>query len=222
MSERPIEGVDPAGMPGRQPARRRFLKHGLAGGSVALLVAGKPVKTLAKAYCKFSGWNSVKNFKKGKSKKGKKSGLTLSNAPKTCSVKLKSPSSYYKKTKSKKRNKGYNQGYNQNQNQNQGYTITYATANWPSSFYTCGTLTSNTTFNQMFGTHVYDSYGGYSLLYILYTYPSSVEAYMIAAAFAATNGGSGFSISPEYVYDLWQNNGQSNQTALLTFLEQLV
>jgi len=208
--DRPLDGDVPIAVPGSGPARRRFLKHGVAGGSVALLVAGKPVKTLAKAYCKFSGWNSVK-VKKKKGKKGKSGkGVTLSNAPATCSVKVEPPSYYYKKTTKKGK-------------------VTYSAINWPTSQFHGVTIVAGTTsppattFNQLFSTSdSLDHYGPDPLLQILWAAPTSVEAYMIAVAFASTKGG--FPLSQTYVYDLWANYGNTTAEAesLLTFLQQLV
>ncbi len=72
-------------------ARRRLLRTGLIGGPVALLTAGKPVKTLASTYyCSFSGWNSANVASKGKSK-----GKTLSHTPPTGSCSAGNGPSYY-------------------------------------------------------------------------------------------------------------------------------
>jgi hypothetical protein len=198
MAERSTDGDVPVASPGSRPARRRFLTHGVAGGSVALLVAGKPVKTLAKAYCKFSGWNSVKVSKKNGN------GMTLSNAPKQCSATVKPPSYYYTKTTSAKGK------------------ITYAAANWANSFYNSGTISSSTTtFNDLFGPNNESTMTGRTLLTILTSHGTTVEAYMIATAFASAQPG--FPLSQQYVYDLWMSYGSSaNSASLLTFLQQLV
>ncbi len=72
-------------------ARRRLLRTGLVAGPVALLTAGKPVKTLASSYyCSFSGWNSANLSKKGKGK-----GKTLSHTPPTGSCTDANGPSYY-------------------------------------------------------------------------------------------------------------------------------
>jgi hypothetical protein len=196
METRPTASGEPADASGQVPPRRRFLKHGLAGGSVALLVAGKPVKTLAKAYCKFSGWNSLKASKK------KKGGLTLSHAPATCSVKVEPPSHYYKKTKSR------------------GKT-TYSAIHWPTNKFNSVLINTSTTFAGIFGTDPISGWGSKSLLSILSTESSSVEAHMIALAFASTAGG--FPLSQSYVSYLWTEFGNvTHEASLLTFIQQLV
>jgi hypothetical protein len=213
MEVRPINGDEPNAAPAASPARRKFLKHGVAGGSVAALVAGKPVKTLAKAYCKFSGWNSMKVKKKGKGKsKSKKGGLTLSNAPApTCSVKVKSPSTFVKTTNQKTKNGKKTYLHN---------GVRYAAVNWPpkGTYFLETEILTTATFGAMFGS---GDYAAWTLLEILATAPTTVAAYMLAVAFASTK--SGFPLSQKYVLSLWTTYGNgSEQAALLTFLQQLV
>jgi hypothetical protein len=209
--------------PGRAPAgsaRRRFLTHGLSGSSIALLIAGTPVRTLAKAYCKYSGWNSMKNAKKAEG------GLTLSNAPKTCSVKVEPPSYYYQQKNNSQGQNGNSQGQNgnsqgQNGNSQGNGGTSYSAVNWPTAPFNGVTIGSNTTFGSLFGSDPVGGMGSTKLLQVLSSYPTSVEAYMIAVAFASTQ--TGFSLSQTYVVDLWTNYGNStNAAALLEFLQQLV
>jgi hypothetical protein len=213
------EGQTPEPVPGLTTPRRKFLRHGIAGTSAVALVAGKPVRTLAKSYCKFSGWNSVKagkkQVKKGKKSwkswknwKNNKSTVSVSHAPKTCSVTIKSPKTYFKFSKIK--GKG-------------GWTNSYAAINWPQPpyhWFNGREITTNTTFNTLFG-YDYAGWGGSLLLDVLSLQTNSVESYMIAAAFASCTPG--FPLSQSYIHTLWVDYGNSNDAgALLEFLQQLV
>ena len=195
-------------------ARRRILRSGLVGGPVALLAAGKPVKTLASTYyCTFSGYNSVSVSKKGKKgkegKEGKgKGGTGLSHTPATGSCSAGHPPSYYVTT-----TKGEFGG------------TTYKAENWPTEKFSGVTLNSSTTFYELFGN---DKYGGMSntpILTILGEYGTTVEAYMVAAAFNSLT-------SPSFPYfdnatglkALWTDysNNSTNVATLQSFLEQFV
>ncbi|HUB94617.1 MAG TPA: hypothetical protein VL993_01785 [Stellaceae bacterium] len=208
LPERATDAAEPNLAAGSVQPRRKFLTHGVAGASAAVAVSGVPVKTLAKAYCKFSGWQSVKGIKTGKgkgkgkvklSKKSKGKGITLSSAPKTCSVKIQAPKYYF--TKGKTKNRG-------------GWTYTYsASVNWPHGIST----------SAYWSTYFSPSLpGNPTLLSVLSGSPSSVQAYVIAAYFAAVTGGSGFPLSTSYVQNLWTTYGTSDSASLLAFLQQLV
>jgi hypothetical protein len=181
-------------------ARRRLLRTGLIGGPVALLTAGKPVKTLASTYCSMSGWNSINISDKKKSKK------TLSHTPATGTCTTgKPPSSWVKKSGSK-----------------------YVPNDWPSSFngHTLDTKDGTTLFGTVFGSSP-NSLQSDSLLTILSSHSSTVEAYIIAAAFSSETV-SGF-ISPSQVATTWSTWGSNtvdgsttDAVALLSFLQQLV
>jgi len=190
--------VAPSAVP---TARRKFLTRGIAGGSVAALVAGKPVKTLAKAYCKFSGWNSVKV----KKKKGGK-GLTLSNAPKTCAAAMQPPKYYLTKTKTRN-------------------GITYSPNKWPTTV--CdqngGTHSISSSTEWKHTPYYPVSPSGFSttlLTTIFSTYGTSCEAYMLAAQFAACN--KTIPLTPQYVAQLWSTYGETETASLLSFFENLV
>jgi hypothetical protein len=182
-------------------ARRRLLRAGLVGGPVALLTAGKPVKTLASTYCTMSGWNSINISDKKKSKK------TLSHTPATgtCST-GKPPSSWITTSKGKSVPNG-----------------------WPTSFNgtTIDSKNGTTIFSTVFGTPSPNGLQGDSLLTILSSHSSTVEAYIIAAAFSSEKV-SGF-ISPSQVASTWSTWGKNtadgsttDAVALLSFLQQLV
>ncbi len=181
-------------------ARRRLLRTGLVGGPVALMTAGKPVKTLASTYCSFSGWNSANVTDKKKSKK------TLSHTPPTgsCSAGY-GPGRYYTTAKVK------------------GKETTVA-ANWPSP-YTAqnGTASTYTMSSLGFSPVLLSS----SVLTILSTESSSVEALAIAAYFDGLAGG--FYYSGPQVQSLWTQYANNNPDGSLTnaialqdFLAQLV
>jgi hypothetical protein len=189
-------------------ARRRLLRTGLIGGPVALLTAGKPVKTLASSYyCNMSGWNSINvSKKKGKSGKSGSKGKTLSHTPATgtCST-GKPPSSWITTSK--------------------GKTVPN---DWPSSFngHTLDTKYGTTKFSTVFGSSP-NNLQNDSLLTILSSQSSTVEAYIIAAAFSSEKVG-GFIPSSQVasIWSTWGNNttdgSTTNSVALLSFLQQLV
>jgi hypothetical protein len=207
MEERPNGDAGPIAAFGQPQGRRKLLKTGLIGGPVTLLVAGTPIKSFAskkKVFCKFSGWNSVKVVTKKKSK-GKGKGVTASNAPATCS------------------DPGYLPSH---------YVSNGNAANWPSSFNGV-TLHANgggaTVFSNIFGADPVGGLANTSLLNILKNYSSSVEAYIIAAAFSSVQT-AGYPYTQAGVVGLWQKYGNNsidtgtltNAQALLSFLTQLV
>jgi hypothetical protein len=200
-----------AAMAAAPTARRRLLRTGLVGGPVALLTAGKPVKTLASTWCNMSGFNSVNLAKKKSSKTGKKKS-TLSHTPPTgtCSTGL-GPSSWIKTSG--------------------GKTVPN---DWPSKFNSASINTGSSTTTKFSALFPIPSTSpnmlqGDTLLKILTSYSGTVEAYIIAAAFSSVSTRvSGFISASEVVtiWEEWANNNTDGSTtnamALLSFLEQLV
>jgi hypothetical protein len=198
----------------RPTARRRLLKTGLIAGPVALVTAGKPVKTLASsAYCSFSGWNSINVVEKGKTGKSKSKIAKLASVSPTGSCNPGNPPSYYYTTEGSK----------------------YEAQNWPSSFnsvtLTPGTKSGDTIFTNMFP--IGDSYGGMSSDYVINILggsPNSVEALIIAVAFSSVQV-TNFPYSQAEVVQLWNTYGNDTASdgssmnyseALQSFLSQLV
>jgi hypothetical protein len=194
--------------PVAQPtARRRLLKAGLVGGPVALVTAGKPVKTLASSYyCSFSGWNSMNVVEKGKTGKSKLASVSPTG---TCSAGH--PPSYYCTTDGSG----------------------YKDQNWPSSFNGItlkpGTKSGCTIFGHLFGT---DSLGGMTddyVLNILGGNGSTCQALIIACGFSAEQV-SNFPYTPSEILQLWETYGNNTNSdgsfmnyneALQSFLSQL-
>ena len=195
----PVSEAKPAPAP---TARRRLLRTGLVGGPVALLTAGKPVKTLASSYyCSFSGWNSANVSKKGKSK-GKSKGKTLSHTPPTGSCSTGNGPSYYV--------------------EKSGSTYK-ATNYWPSAY------SKTVKFSGLFPSGPASSYPSLTAVNILGEHPTTVDALIIAALFDAANHESGFPYTTSQVQALWSTYANSspdgsttNILALQTFLTQLV
>jgi hypothetical protein len=193
-------------------ARRRLLRTGLIGGPVALLTAGKPVKSFASSsYCSFSGWNSVNvSKKKGKSKSG---GKTLSHVPAAGTCNSGHPPSYYHTT----------------------VRGVVTAQNWPTKFNSVslksGTSGSATKFSGIFPAGDLGGMANDYLLTILSSHSTTVEALAIAAAFSSVQvvgfpyyGKSGALVT------LWNNYGVksgndgslSNAQALQSYLSQFV
>ena len=181
-------------------ARRRLLRTGLIGGPVALLTAGKPVKTLASTYCSMSGWNSINISDKKKSKK------TLSHTPATGTCTTgKPPSSWVKKSGSK----------------------TFPTAGRPRSTGIRSTPRTERRCSALCLAARRTACKVTACSTILSSHSSTVEAYIIAAAFSSETV-SGF-ISPSQVATTWSTWGSNtvdgsttDAVALLSFLQQLV
>jgi hypothetical protein len=207
IEERPTNGDVPAVVSAVPTARRKFLTRSIAGGSVAALVAGKPVKTLAKAYCKFSGWNSVKV----KKKKGK--GVTLSNAPtkNKCTVTIE-PAGYYYTTKKGQPVANSSAGHFP-------FGKTWAPGGIPSvTIVNTSNFLKNFTFNSLFGT------GDGSTVLSILAGSSSIYSDMILIAFAQLNDEGGFPLTQTYIYKLWANYIANEYTLadLEAFVNQLI
>jgi hypothetical protein len=184
-------------------ARRRLLRTGLVGGPVALLTAGKPVKTLASTYCSFSGWNSLTLSKSGKSKS--KSKKALSHTPPTggCSTAGNGPTHYFEKSGS-----------------------SYKEVNWPSAY---KSESSTLTFGTLFPRGPSLGYSGDKVLSILGGQPTSIGAMIIAALFDAADGTLGtLTVSDvqtlwyEYAADGSMDGSETYAMALQNFLTQLI